>query len=72
MSYKTLAAINVGSGEVSMKIYEISRKTGIREIDYVRYYIDLAVILIRKAISNMILSENCVCFGTLFHENGRI
>ena len=41
MSYKTLAAINVGSGEVSMKIYEISRKTGIREIDYVRYYIEL-------------------------------
>ena len=33
MSYKTLAAINVGSGEVSMKIYEISRKTGIGDID---------------------------------------
>ena len=59
MSYKTLAAINVGSGEVSMKIYEISRKTGIREID-------LAVILIRKAISNMILSENCVMFWNAF------
>ena len=37
MTYKTFAAINVGSGEVSMKIYEISPKTGIREIDYVRY-----------------------------------
>ena len=41
MTYKTFAAINVGSGEVSMKIYEISSKTGIREIDYVRYYIEL-------------------------------
>ena len=41
MTYKTFAAINVGSGEVSMKIYEISPKTGIREIDYVRYYIEL-------------------------------
>ena len=26
MTYKTFAAINVGSGEVSMKIYEISPK----------------------------------------------
>lgn len=41
MTYKTFAAINVGSGEVSMKIYEISKKAGIREIDYVRYYIEL-------------------------------
>lgn len=41
MAYKTFAAINVGSGEVSMKIYEISKKSGIREIDYVRYYIEL-------------------------------
>ncbi len=28
MTYKTFAAINVGSGEVSMKIYEIFPKDG--------------------------------------------
>lgn len=41
MAYKVFAAINVGSGEVSMKIYEISKKTGIRTLDHVRYYIEL-------------------------------
>ena len=54
MTYKTFAAINVGSGEVSMKIYEISPKTGIREIDYVRYYIELG------SDTYTILSGNCV------------
>ncbi len=41
MAYKTFAAINVGSDEVSMKIYEVARKTGIRELDFVRNYIEL-------------------------------
>ena len=59
MTYKTFAAINVGSGEVSMKIYEISPKTGIREIDYV-IISNLEVILIQKVILNTILSGNCV------------
>ena len=60
MTYKTFAAINVGSGEVSMKIYEISPKTGIREIDYVRYYIELGSDTYTKVILNTILSGNCV------------
>ncbi len=38
---KTFAAIDVGSYELSMKIFEISRKNGLREIDCVRHRIDL-------------------------------
>lgn len=48
MAYKTFAAINVGSGEVSMKIYEVVKKTGLREIDYVRSYIELGSDTYRK------------------------
>lgn len=38
---KTFAAIDVGSFELSMKIFEISTKSGMREIDHIRYHIDL-------------------------------
>jgi exopolyphosphatase/guanosine-5'-triphosphate,3'-diphosphate pyrophosphatase len=38
---KTFAAIDVGSYELSMKIFEISSGNGIKEIDYVRHRIDL-------------------------------
>ncbi|MBP3475464.1 MAG: HD domain-containing protein [Lachnospiraceae bacterium] len=38
---KTFAAIDVGSYELSMKIFEISSKSGIREIDHIRQRIDL-------------------------------
>ncbi len=38
---KTFAAIDVGSYELAMKIYEISAKNGIREIDDIRHRIDL-------------------------------
>lgn len=38
---KTFAAIDVGSFELSMKIFEISAKTGMREIDHIRHRIDL-------------------------------
>lgn len=38
---KTFAAIDVGSFELSMKIFEISAKSGMREIDDVRQRIDL-------------------------------
>ena len=41
MAIKTFAAINVGSYELSMKIFEISQKTGMRQIDHIRYRIDL-------------------------------
>ncbi len=38
---KTFAAIDVGSYELSMKIFEFSPKIGIREIDHIRHRIDL-------------------------------
>ena len=41
MAYKTFAAIDVGSYELAMKIYEISGKNGIKEIDHIRHRIEL-------------------------------
>lgn len=38
---KTFAAIDVGSFELSMKIFEISAKKGMREIEHIRHRIDL-------------------------------
>lgn len=38
---KTFAAIDVGSFELSMKIFEISARKGMREIDHIRHRIDL-------------------------------
>ena len=36
MALKTFAAIHVGSGEVYLKIFELSRKNGLHVIDYAR------------------------------------
>lgn len=41
MSIKTFAAIDVGSFELSMKIFEFSGKNNMREIDYIRQRLDL-------------------------------
>lgn len=41
MGIKTFAAIDVGSFELEMGIYEISSKTGIRRIDHLRHVIAL-------------------------------
>ncbi len=41
MSVKTFAAIDVGSYEISMKIFEVSQKNGMREIDHIRHGIDM-------------------------------
>ena len=38
---KTFAAIDVGSYELAMKIFEISKRNGIREIDLIRHSIEL-------------------------------
>ena len=43
MAVKTFAAIDVGSYELSMKIFEISLKNGIREIDCIRHRIALGL-----------------------------
>lgn len=41
MPVSMFAAIDVGSYELAMKIFEFSRKNGMREIDHVRHRIDL-------------------------------
>lgn len=41
MAITTFAAIDIGSYEVSMKIYELSKKYGIREVNYLRYRMEL-------------------------------
>ncbi|MCR4717053.1 MAG: exopolyphosphatase [Lachnospiraceae bacterium] len=39
MAYTTFAAIDVGSNDVAMKIYQISAGKGIKQIDYVSQYL---------------------------------
>jgi exopolyphosphatase/guanosine-5'-triphosphate,3'-diphosphate pyrophosphatase len=41
MAITTFAAIDVGSNELSMKIFEVSKKYGIHEIDHIRHTIGL-------------------------------
>lgn len=41
MAVKTFAAIDVGSYELGMKIFEVSKTRGIREIDHIRHGIDM-------------------------------
>ena len=41
MAVKTFAAIDVGSFELELGIFEISASTGIREIDHVRHALAL-------------------------------
>jgi exopolyphosphatase/guanosine-5'-triphosphate,3'-diphosphate pyrophosphatase len=41
MAIVTFAAINVGSNELEMKIFELSVKYGIKEIDHIRHAVEL-------------------------------
>ncbi|MDO5337109.1 MAG: HD domain-containing protein [Eubacteriales bacterium] len=41
MAVTTFAAIDVGAYEVSMKIFEMSKKLGLHELNYVRYRLEL-------------------------------
>ena len=43
MAVTTFAAIDIGSYEVSMKIFEMSKRIGFREINDVRYQLSWAV-----------------------------
>lgn len=57
---KTFAAIDVGSYELAMKIFEISGKYGIKEIDYIRHRIDLGTDTFATGkISNERVDELC-------------
>ena len=41
MVVKTFAAIDVGSYEMAMKIFEVSKAKGMHEIDNIRHSIDM-------------------------------
>lgn len=57
---KTFAAIDVGSYELAMKIFEITSKNGIKEIDYIRHRIDLGTDTFATGkISNARVDELC-------------
>lgn len=60
MAIKTFAAIEVGSSKLEMKIYEISKKLGFRELDHVRYMIALGVdTYTRGVIGYEMVNELC-------------
>ncbi|MCH5258924.1 MAG: HD domain-containing protein [Lachnospiraceae bacterium] len=57
---KTFAAIDVGSYELAMKIFEISSNKGIKEVDYIRHRIDLGTDTFATGkISNARVDELC-------------
>ena len=41
MAVKTFAAIDIGSYELCMKIFEVSKAKGMKEVDHIRYSIDM-------------------------------
>lgn len=60
MSIKTFAAIDVGSFELTMKIFEFSGKNGMKEIDCVRRRLDLGTdTYFNDKISNEKMDELC-------------
>lgn len=64
MAYRTFAAIDVGSYELAMKIYEISGKNGIKEIDHIRHKVELGTDSYHTGkISNERVDELCRILG---------
>lgn len=60
MGYQTFAAIDIGSYELSMKIFEISSQRGIKEIDCIRHRIELGTdSYFTGKISNERIDELC-------------
>lgn len=60
MGYRTFAAIDIGSYELSMKIFEVSSKNGIKEIDHIRHRIELGTdSYFTGKISNDRIDELC-------------
>ena len=60
MSVKTFAAIDVGSFELTMKIFEFSAKSGMKEVDCVKRRLDLGTdTYFHDKISNEKIDELC-------------
>ena len=54
---KTFAAINVGSYEQSLKIYTITKNSGIREVDWIRNRLDLGGTFATGKLSHEVMDE---------------
>lgn len=66
---RTFAAINVGSFEMEMGIYEMSAKTGIREIDHFKHMIALGRDTYNDGnISHGMVEEMCRVLGDFVRE----
>lgn len=64
MAIRTFAAIDVGSYELAMKIFEISPKNGIKQIDHIRQRIDLGTDTFHTGkISGEKMDELCRILG---------
>ena len=64
MAIRTFAAIDVGSFELEMGIYEMSYKTGIRRVDHVRHVIALGKDTYSQGkISYGLVEEMCQVLG---------
>lgn len=60
MGVKTFAAIDVGSFELMLKIFEMSGRRGMREIDHIRHRIELGTDTYATGkISNERVEELC-------------
>lgn len=60
MAINTYAAIDVGSGELAMKIYEVSKAHGIRELTHLRHKMSLgSEIFSHGQVSYQTMSEIC-------------
>lgn len=60
MAITAFAAIDIGSSEISLKIFEVSKKIGIRELDYVRHPIELgSETYTNGKISHKLVNELC-------------
>ena len=57
MAMTTFAAIDIGSYEISMKIFEFSKKIGFRELNDVRYRLEIG----KGAYSSGRLERNNRC-----------
>lgn len=69
MAITTFAAIDIGSYEVSMKIYELSKKNGIREVNYIRYRMELGKDAYAKGkISHLLSDELCTVISRYVEE----
>lgn len=60
MAVLTFAAIDIGSSNVSMEIFEISKKLGLKSLDHVDYRLELGKDTYAKgSISNTLVQELC-------------